>query len=410
MESDIFTYLNPSPPPEKDGPMAGTTVAIDSNISVFNWPTAAESLALENYVALEDATLIQHLRHAGAVLKGRTAMGELGLGVDNDTCTAVIKNNLSDAVLKTDTTGEVRMAAAASGCFGFKPSYGVISRFGLIGLVPSMETCGILSGSIPTISKTFQTMAALDEKDPSMDESGINTATSKILYREKLQPQSITMGVIRQLRADEETSEKKEFEQTLIKLEKAGVRIKEIDIKSLPLARTVHNVIGTVEASSSAGRFDSVRYGHRTSTAVKNWNDMYIKSRGESFGPLVKAYLFQGGYFQYRKYGAFLDACRIRAALIKAMENAFEAIDLIALPLYYGNKTIPPVKTESITELYNTFSLTLLANLTGNPSISIPGVTDEDSPFPLQLIGKRFDDAHLLNLAACISNIHTGDI
>ncbi|CCK79309.1 amidase family protein [Desulfobacula toluolica] len=409
MESKIFTYINTSTLPAADGPMADTRVAVESNISVENWPTDAQSMALENYVALEDATLIARLRDAGAYLKGRTAMGELGLGLDKDTGGDAVKSDLCDVVLKTDTTGEARIAALRSGCFGFKPSYGLISRCGLIGLVPSMESCGILSNSLETISTTARTMAGVDERDPSMDEAGIEKALSQFRQPEAFQDSPMTMGVILDWSTAMGQDENKEFEQAVEKLDTAGVKSKTVDIKDFSLAGTVHNVIGTVEASSSAGRFDSVRYGHRTGTSVKNWNDMYIHSRGESFGPLVKAYLFQGGYFQYQNYSAFLDACRIRARLIESVEKAFETVDMIVLPVS-GRFGQTPENPNIVSEFYDAFSLTLLANLTGNPSICIPGSVNGDAGGrpALQLIGKRFDDAKLLALAGRVSDIHTG--
>jgi len=410
MESKIFTYINTSTLPGKDGSMAGTNVAVESGISVANWPADAQSPALENYVALEDATLILHLRNAGAKLKGRTLMGELGLGLDRDTCGDAINSGLSDVVLKTDTTGEARIAAAISGCFGFKPSYGLISRFGLFSLIPSMESCGILSGSLETISKTIHTMAGFDERDPSMDESGIDQAMSQFNLQEDFQDGPLTVGLVREWDTVMGKSGNKGFEQAVATFGKAGVQIEEVSIKDFSLARTVHNVIGTVEASSSAGRFDSVRYGHRTSALVKNWNEMYIKSRGESFGPLVKAYLFQGGYFQYKNYNAFLDACRIRARLIESVEKAFETVDLIVLPVS-GNYGPTTEKPDTVSGFYDIFSLTLLANLTGNPSISIPGPVNDGNTGPaLQLIGKRFGDARLLALAAGVSDIYTGEM
>ncbi len=410
MESKIFTYLNTSTQPGTEGPMTGTDVAVESNISVADWPTDAHSLALENYVALEDATLVKRLRNAGATLKGRTAMGELGLGFDNDTCGKAIKSGLSHAVLKTDTTGEARMAAAISGCFGFKPSYGLISRFGLIGLVPSMESCGILSNSLETISKTVLSMTGKDDKDPSMDPSGVDRVMKEFRHQKKSSDCPLTVGVIKGHGKAMAPDKCKGFEQAVARLGKAGVQVKHIDIKDFALACTVHNIIGTVEASSSAGRFDSVRYGHRTGASVKSWNEMYIKSRGESFGPLVKAYLFQGGYFQYQNYNAFLDACRVRARLMKDMEKALKTVDLVLLPAS-ENPGVTLKKPGTVTDLYDTFSLMLLANLTGNPSITIPGPVRENNAGPaLQLIGKRFGDAGLLALAARISDIQTREI
>ncbi|MDD9301929.1 MAG: hypothetical protein HUK40_06095 [Desulfobacter sp.] len=409
MESEIFTYINASARPGT-GPMADVRLAVEPGISVENWPTHAQSRALENYVALEDAALITRLRDAGAELKGRTAMGELGLGLDGDTGGDALSKGLCDVVLKTDTTGEARMAAANSGCFGFKPSYGLIPRAGLIGLVPSMECCGILSGSLETISTTVRTMAGVDERDPSMDFAGIDKAMEGF-DNPVTQDGPLTVGVIRNWHTAMGL-ENKEFEQDLEKFSNAGIKIKAVDIKDFSLARTVHNVIGTVEASSSAGRFDSVRYGHRTGISVKNWNEMYIHSRGESFGPLVKAYLFQGGYFQYRNYNAFLDACRIRARFMESLENAFESVDLIILPVAAGPVSESGSEdSTTVSNFYDTFSLTLLSNLTGNPSVSISGTNSaDDAGKALQLIGRRFDDAGLLARAGRISDILKGKV
>ncbi|SMD06947.1 aspartyl-tRNA(Asn)/glutamyl-tRNA(Gln) amidotransferase subunit A [Desulfocicer vacuolatum DSM 3385] len=414
MESEIFTYINASARPGT-GPMEDTRVAVESGISVENWPTDAQSRALENYVALEDATLITRLRDAGAALKGRTAMGELGLGLDGDTCGDALTKGLSDVALKIDTTGEARMAAAISGCFGFKPTYGLIPRAGLISLIPSMECCGILSNSLEAISTTTRTMGGVDERDPSMDPDGIDQAMAGFDQSGPSQDDPLIVGVIR----DWHTAmglEDKEFKAAVKKINTAaGIEIKTVDIKDFSLARTVHNIIGTVEASSSAGRFDSVRYGHRTGASVKNWNEMYIHSRGESFGPLVKAYLFQGGYFQYRDYNAFLDACRIRARLMASLEKALESVDLIVLPVAAG-AVVESEASNTVSGFYDTFSLTLLANLTGNPSVSIPGAvspgtTNGDAARKaLQLIGPRFDDAGLLARASRISDILTGEV
>ena len=399
MEARIFTHINDSTQPRAKGLLADILVAIEPSISIKDWPTQAQSLALENYVALEDATLVQHLRNAGANLKGRTAMAELGLGLENDTGAAAIANGLVDVVLKTDTTGEARMAAANIGCFGFKPSYGLISRSGIIGLVPSMETCGILANSLDMISKTVQAMVGIDQGDPSMDEPGIEKAMYGFSHP-KDQDRPITLGLIKGCTDDIDTTI--DMDTAIDRLARSGLGIEKVEIKDFSLAPVVHNLIGSVEASSSAGKFDSVRYGHRTSALTKNWNEMYIKSRKESFGPLVKAYLFQGGYFQYHNYNAFVDACRTRARLIQDLERAFKTVDLILLPVSKSSASLN--RPDTLSDLYDTFSLTVLANLTGNPAISIPG-------FPaLQLIGKRFDDPGLLALAARISDIHTGEI
>lgn len=393
MESKIFIHMNTSEPTGADGPMTGTSVAIDPNISVENWPTTALSKALENYVALEDAALVQKLRKSGATLEGRNSMGELGLGLYRDTGGAAVSNGLVDLVLKTDTTGEVRMAAASSGCFGFKPSYGLVSRSGMIGLVPSMESCGMMAREIKTISTALGCGAGgVNPRDTSINKAGVEKVLQDLEHWQVFQARPITLGILGE-----------QDNTTVEKLSGAGINVKQVSIKNLALAPTIHNIIGSVEASSSAGRFDSVRYGHRSSASTKNWNEMYINSRGEAFGPLLKAYLFQGGYFQYQNYSAFVDACRSRARLIQEVDEALETADLIILPPADKSPTTLD-EANSVADLYDAFASTVLANLTGNPAIFIPGAPG------LQLLGKRFGDARLLSLAARISDILKGEV
>jgi aspartyl-tRNA(Asn)/glutamyl-tRNA(Gln) amidotransferase subunit A len=160
----------------------------------------------------------------------------------------------------------------------------------------------------------------------------------------------------------------------------------------------VHNIIGAVEASSSAGKYDSVRYGHRA-TGSKNWNEMYLNSRAESFGMPVKSYLFQGAYFQHENYNAFVDASRIRRRLSAAMEQALANADFLILPTL--RKSIDPFKAGTVNEIYDSFPWTPIANITGHPAITLPGmITCEDVDLGMQLIGPRFKDATMLSTAA----------
>lgn len=407
MESKIFIHIDTSEPSWADGPMAGTSVAIDPNISVKDWPTTALSIALEGYVALEDAALVQRLRTSGATLKGRTSMGELGLGLYRDTAGTAVNDGLVDLVLKTDTTGEVRMAAANSGCFGFKPSYGLVSRSGMIGLVPSMESCGMLAKEIKTISAALEYVAGVETNslDTSINKAGVENVLHDFEHKQDFNARTITIGILGKQDTANDINGQALAQQALVeKLSQAGIKIKEVSIKNLALAPTLHNIIGSVEASSSAGRFDSVRYGHRSSALTKNWNDMYINSRGESFGPLVKAYLFQGGYFQYQNYDAFVDACRSRARLVQEVGEVLDTVDMIILPPAANAKPLATLEEpKSVADLYDAFASTVIANLTGNPAIFIPGAPG------LQLLGKRFGDAGLLSLAARISDILKGE-
>jgi aspartyl-tRNA(Asn)/glutamyl-tRNA(Gln) amidotransferase subunit A len=156
-----------------------------------------------------------------------------------------------------------------------------------------------------------------------------------------------------------------------------------------------------VEASSSCGKYDGVRYGHRTASA-KNWNDMYLKSRSECFGLIIKTYLFQGAYFQFENYAAFENASRIRACLVKETNGLFTGADALAFPT--RRKELHGAAAESVDEIYDECALTLPANVLGLPSVQIPGfVVDGKIDFGLQIIGPRMTDATLLFLANRLS-------
>jgi aspartyl-tRNA(Asn)/glutamyl-tRNA(Gln) amidotransferase subunit A len=179
-------------------------------------------------------------------------------------------------------------------------------------------------------------------------------------------------------------------------MEKSGIKIEEIKQSDAALYSSVHNVIGSVEASSSAGKYDGVRYGHRTSTAG-NWNEMYLKSRGESFGPLIKTYLFQGAYFQFENYAAFENACRIRGRLLDEIKEIFTQVDWIAS--LTTREKYDAYKASNIEEIYEAFFFTAPSSVNGLPAIQIPGVAlDGNLDFGLQIVGRPLSDPGLLAL------------
>lgn len=403
MASDIFTYKNVLPQTSAEGGvLTGKKVVIQPNMSARGWLTNAGSLALEGYVALEDATVINRLRDAGAVLIGSTRMSELGFGLAHDTATQVLHLGEADIALITDTMGEVRIAAATSGLFGFKPSYGIVSRFGLIGLVPSMECYGILAKSPEDIMATIEAIAGKDENDFSMPDEILPTFSMP----DESQKTTGTAGVIKECLSTMDDTELKAFKTGLTKLEKAGLTIQEVSFENFSLFQTVHNVIGSVEASSSAGKYDGVRYGHRAASA-KNWNDMYLNSRGESFGMLIKTYLFQGAYFQFENYPAFENACRIRRRLVQDNEDLFKKVSVLALPT--RRLQHDAAKATTISETYDAFLLTLPANITGHPSLQVPSLCmDSGTDLGLQLIGPRLSDARLLTIGTRLSSLVQG--
>jgi aspartyl-tRNA(Asn)/glutamyl-tRNA(Gln) amidotransferase subunit A len=399
MQEKLFTYMDSSPSTGlNDGLLGEISIAVQPNMSVRGWPIEAGSRALEGFTAIYDATVIERLKQAGANIKGSICMSELGFGLAGDTGTMVLNTGEVDSVLITDAMGEARMAACMAGVVGFKPSYGIVSRFGLIGLVPSMECFGILAKNLDDIAKVMSVVVGNDSRDLSMPEFGAGSEIPNFSQVFETDEPIRTCGIIKECLEILEKDESRAFDAAISRLVKSGFQIREARLKDFDLARIVHNVIGSVEASSSAGKYDGVRYGHRTNTA-KNWNEMYMNSRAESFGLLVKNYLFQGAYFQYENYDAFIDAARIRTRLLAQTEAALEGLDVLMLPTRHA--AFDPFSACTINTVYDVFSWTLLSNITGHPAITLPGmVTFGDVDLGLQLIGSRFQDARLLSTAA----------
>jgi aspartyl-tRNA(Asn)/glutamyl-tRNA(Gln) amidotransferase subunit A len=373
-------------------------IAVQSNISVAGWPTDAGSNALANFRALEDSTIVKRLCEAGASICGSTRPSEFGFGLQCSKAGEALRQQAADAELVLDLMGESRVAASCVDVCGFKPSYGLVSRFGLVGLIPSMECCGVLSGSLQNIRGILQTIAGQDELDFSLPDE-----ETPDLSAQEIDPKRTTIGVITEAQGVLPAGQKEKFRESVEALKKAGFSLREMSLADFPLFSLVHRIVGSVEASSCAGRYDSVRYGPRVPGA-KNWNDMYLLSRGAAFGPLLKSYLFQGAFFQFESYGAFEDACRIRARLLKDMQRLTSQADFLVFPAVDG---APSDATALLAETYAQFASTAFANVTGQPALYLPAASDA-AHSGFQLAGPRLNDARLLSLGEHILNMRRG--
>lgn len=398
-----------------DRPLQGLRVAIQPNISVQSWPTDAGSHALAGYTALEDATIVGRLRQAGAHLYGSTRMSEFGLGLSGSRAGGALQptaaGGAADVELVLDFMGESRLAAAQASVCGLKPSYGLVSRFGLIGLIPSMECCGLLSGSLQGIREILRAIAGQDDLDFSLPDE-----ETPDLSPRTIDPGTITIGVIAEAQGALSAGQAEGFRSTLDELRAQGFGLREVSLPGYPLFSLVHRIAGSVEASSAAGRYDSVRYGPRAPGA-KNWNEMYLASRGAAFGTLVKSYLLQGAFFQFERYGAFVDACRIRARLVGDMQRLTSQVNLFVFPPAGGAEAGTPAPAAgddpagaapSLADLYAGFALTLFANVTGQPALYLPPAPGAAHP-GVQLAGPRLSDGLLLALGEHILDSRGGE-
>ena len=403
MVSGVYTHKNTSPNSvANDGLLSGKRVVVQPNMSVRGWLCDAGSLALKGFVALEDATTVTRMSNAGVELVGSSRMSELGFGLAGDTATRILSGGEADIALVTDTMGEARVAAAGSGIFGFKPSFGIVSRFGLVGLVPSMECYGILGKRLEDMIDTLSVISGKDKDDPSMPDEGFPDFTAA---RKPLK-MPCTAGVVKECLDILQDRERKAFGTGLARLEEAGLTIREVNLSDFDLFRVVHNIVASVEASSSAGKYDGVRYGHRSSSG-KNWNDMYLNSRGESFGSLIKTFLYQGAYFQFENYPAFENACRNRRRLVRAAVDLLGHVDLLVFPTMRLDHDAE--KAATINHIYDAFLLTLPANVTGQPSLHVPSLAlHSEVDIGVQLIGLRLEDPRLLSIGLKLSSAAQG--
>ncbi len=398
MPDSIFYYKNPEIITAKSGDLKGLKILIQPNLSVAGWPTDAGSKALSNFKPLEDATLVKKLYKAGAELSGSAYMSEFGFGLQNSCAGEAVRQKIVDAELVLDLMGECRLAASRAAVCGFKPSYGLISRFGLIGLIPSMECCGILSMNVKIIRDIIRNIAGPDESDFSVSDEKIPDFSPP-----RIDPQKTTIGVVIEAQRALSHNQESMFLSSLEELRTAGFFIKEIPFPEFPLFSLVHNIVGSVEASSCAGRYDSVRYGQRVPGA-QNWNEMYLQSRNAAFGTLLKSYLMQGAYFQFEKYDAFEDACRIRGRLISKMQQLTSEADFLVLPASCKASFSAPTP---LAETYDQFALMSFANVSGQPVLFLPpapGITQNG----LQLTGAVLSDTRLLALGEYLLEFRQG--
>lgn len=398
MNPEIFTVPpQPAASMAPEGPLSGKSLVIQPDLSVRGWLTDAGSKALAGYHAVLTATLISRLKAAGAIINASARMAELGFGVNGCAMFQALASGNFNAGLMTDTLGEARMAACQAGWWGFKPSWGVLSRHGLTGLVPSMEATGILARTPSDIAALLAVMAGPDAADASMspDPPPDFSADLKISASAG---ERVRVGVLKECREGLGKTAAAAFSGAIDTLIRAGFIIEEMNFPDFPLFSEAHQVIGAVEASSSAGKYDGVRFGFRAETEG-NWNDMYLATRGQAFGPRIKAFLLQGAYFQFQDYTAFEAACALRRRLVNQTAALFKRVDLLVLPT--RPETPNPFSAETVPDTYGAFHFTLPANLAGLPALHVPGASpasgNKNTDFGIQLMGPPMSDAGVIS-------------
>ncbi|RLM71000.1 Asp-tRNA(Asn)/Glu-tRNA(Gln) amidotransferase subunit GatA [Halorubrum sp. Atlit-8R] len=411
-----------------DGPLAGTTVAVKDNISTEGIRTTCGSEMLADYVPPYSATVVDRLTEAGATVVGKTNMDEFGMGTTTETSAfgptrnpvdtdrvpggssggsaAAVAAGEADVALGSDTGGSVRCPAAFCGVVGIKPTYGLVSRYGLIAYANSLEQIGPIAGTVEEAAAALDVIAGDDPNDgTTRDLREVEGADPDASYAAAADGDvaGLTIGVPTELfeGADERVVET--AEAAIDDLEAQGAETTEISLPSVEHAVQAYYVIAMAEASSNLARFDGVRYGHR-SDADGNWNESFAETREEGFGAEVKRRILLGTYalsagYHDKYYEKAQDA---RAWVRQDFEDAFDDVDVIAsptmpvLPFELGESLDDPLR------MYLADANTTPVNLANLPAISVPAGEADGLPVGLQLVGPKFGEETIVRAASAV--------
>lgn len=366
----------------KLGALAGIPMAVSDDISTKNIRTTLNSKMLDKYIPSFDATVIEKLKREDTVLLGKTNIREFGVGKSDNpwgTATAVA-NNEAIFGIASDTTGEVRQSAAANFLYGLKPTYGLVSRFGLIGSAPSFEQIGIIAKKIEDISKVFKIVKGKDSKDST----SLDKVEEGFFDDLKGNLKGINIALPKEYFEDDMISE------TISTIKMLGANVEYVSIPSLKYVLQVYEIISSGEFSSNMGKFDGLAFGYRTSD-FKDIDELYKKSRSESFGEDVKKKIIFGNFVlssdQYIDF--YEQAQRVRGLIIKEFKEVFNRFDVILTPVL--NK-----RSDLEKDLF-----TVSANVVGLPALVMP--TIDNSNVGIQLIGPAFSENKLFAIGAVYS-------
>ncbi|MBS7654076.1 MAG: Asp-tRNA(Asn)/Glu-tRNA(Gln) amidotransferase subunit GatA [Candidatus Bathyarchaeia archaeon] len=410
---------------EKIGRLAGVAVAVKDNICTFGIRTTCASRMLEDFIPPYDATVISRLKKEDAIIIGKTNMDEFAMGTTTETSyfgptrnpwnlskvpggssggsAAALAADEATLALGSDTGGSVRCPASYCSVIGFKPTYGSVSRYGLIAYANSLEQIGPLAKSTVDCALLLSVIGGYDPYDstsvkmPIEDYFGSFTSDLK----------GLKIGLPKEF-FDEGVEEpvKKHVWSAIHKLEDLGALYEETSLPSLEFALAAYYIIAMSEASSNLARYDGLRYGYRIEHDDADYSRVYAKNRRIGFGAEVRRRIILGTYAlsagYYEQY--YLKALKIRMLIRREFESALKKFDVLAGP----TMPLPPFdigeKINDPLTLYMCDILTVPANLTGYPAISIPCGFEGDLPVGMQIIGKPFDEKNLLKISFAFEN------
>lgn len=409
---------------EKVGALAGVPVSIKDNMVSLNDPSASCSKILDGYIGIYDATVVTKLKEADAIIIGKTNMDEFAMGGSTKTSYYKLTKNPWDTSkvpggssggaassiasqqcfisLGSDTGGSIRQPASFCGVVGLKPTYGRVSRYGLMAFASSLDQIGPLAKNVEDIALAMNVIAGYDDYDGTVKNIPVPDYTEFLGKDIK----GVKIGVPKEYFVDGMNENVKAIMMdALEKLKEAGAELVDVSLPHTKYALPTYYILAPAEASSNLARFDGIRYGYRSKNA-KDFNDLYVKSRSEGFGSEVKRRIMIGTYvLSAGFYDAYFKKAQKARALIKAdFDKAFETVDMIFTPVAPTPAfSLDAVKTPL--ELYLEDIFTLSANLAGVPGLSIPAGITEGLPVGIQLLGKHFDEGNLIAVGSAFEKI-----
>ena len=381
--------------------------------------TTCGSKMLDNFIAPYDATVIHKFNQAGSVMLGKTNMDEFAMGSSNETSffggvknpwdtstvpggssggsAAAVAARLAPASTGTDTGGSIRQPAALCGLTGLKPTYGRVSRYGMIAFASSLDQAGTFTQTAEDSALMLNVMSGFDEKDSTSVEKDVPDYTANLNQDLK----GLKIGLPKEYFGEGLNADvAKVVEEAIAEYKKLGAEIVDISLPNSHLSVPAYYVIAPAECSSNLSRFDGVRFGHRCEDP-KDLEDLYKRSRGEGFGDEVKRRIMIGTYALSAGYydAYYLKAQKIRRLISDDFKAAFEKVDVIMGPtspevaFKAGEKSNDPIS------MYLSDIYTIATNLAGLPGMSVPCGFSNKMPVGLQIIGNYFDESRLLNVA-----------
>lgn len=400
--------------------MAGIPLALKDNMNMIGSRTTASSKILENFVSPFDATVTKKLKENFVPIIGKANLDEFAMGSSNENSAfKIVRNphNLNKVPggssggsaasvaayeatvsLGSDTGGSIRLPASFCGINGFKPTYGRVSRYGLIAFASSLDQIGPFGRCVEDIANLYMAIAGWDEKDSTSLKLEVEDVNKTLKDNIK----GLKIGVIKELMAEGVSDDvRKSIENAIEVYKKLGAEIKEVSLPLLKYSIGIYYIVATAEASSNLARFDGVKYGYRTKDA-QNLLEMYTKTRAEGFGDEVKRRIMLGTYALSSGYydAYYKKAQQLRRLVKNDFDNVFKDVDVLISPTCPTTAFDIGSRNEDPLAMYLTDIATISANLIGAPALSTPcGFDSENMPIGLQIIGKNLDESTILRAA-----------